>query len=413
MGRSFACNFMKILQINTYYKYGSTGRIVYQLQQSAIERGHNCTVAFGFEKSDNKFPDTYTITTNLSSRLHYIFYKLTGLQGIFSFFSTQKFIKFVKKLKPDFIHLHNLHGSYINHRLLFSYIKKSRTPVVWTLHDCWSFTGLCAHFTLAKCDRWQTGCGNCPSIGDLLRTRLDFTKHMWRKKRKWFTGVENMMIVAPSQWLAGLIKQSYLKEYETKIIYNGIDLEVFKPTKSDFRRRNGLEDKHIVLGVALCWERRKGADVFIELEKRLDKNLYKIVLVGVDAHIAKTLPSNILSIDRTNSQVELAEIYTAADLFVNPTREEVFGLVNAEALACGIPVVTFNTGGSVEVVDENSGSIVDCDDVDALEKEIIRICTYKPFTQENCIKRAYEFNIKDNNKAIIDTYESMVDEKES
>ena len=205
--------------------------------------------------------------------------------------------------------------------------------------------------------------------------------------------MKNLTIVTPSQWLADLVKQSFLKDYPIKVIHNGIDLTVFKPTPSDFRKKYGIpENKFILLGVAFGWGARKGLDVFIELAHRLNKEKFQIVLVGTDNNVDKQLPQEIISIHRTQNQAELAEIYSAADLFVNPTREENYPTVNMEAIACGTPVVTFRTGGSPEILTERTGSIVDCDDIDALQKEIERICETKPFSKEDCITRAKEFD---------------------
>ena len=202
-----------------------------------------------------------------------------------------------------------------------------------------------------------------------------------------------MTIVTPSEWLAGLVKQSFLKDYPVKVINNGINLSVFKPTESDFREKYGISaDKKILLGVAFGWGVRKGLDVFIELYNRLSAEKYQIVLVGTDKKTDKQLPKGIISIHRTQNQTELAEIYSAADLFVNPTREDNYPTVNMEAIACGTPVLTFRTGGSPEMVTEKTGSVVDCDDIDSLEREIKRICETSPFNKEDCIESAKKFD---------------------
>ena len=215
------------------------------------------------------------------------------------------------------------------------------------------------------------------------------------------------MIVTPSQWLADLVKQSYLKEYTVKIINNGIDLDVFKPTESDFRSKHHLAREYMILGVAFDWGRRKGLDVFIELSTRLDHR-FQIVLVGTTDAIDKVLPENIISIHRTKNQRELAEVYSAADLFVNPTREENFPTVNMEALACGTPIITYRTGGSPEIMDETCGSVVECDDIDALESEIVRICVEKPYSKAACLKRAMSFEKDAILGEYIELYENRV-----
>lgn len=228
---------------------------------------------------------------------------------------------------------------------------------------------------------------------------------MWKLKKRWFTGIENLTLVTPSKWLAGLVKQSFLKDYPIKVINNGIDLEVFKPAESSFRWDHGIrEDEFMLLGVSFGWSKRKGLDVFIQLAQRLPEN-YKIVLVGTDDAVDDVLPESIISIHRTEDQRELAEIYSAADLFVNPTREENYPTVNMESLACGTPVITFNTGGSPEIIDDSCGCVVDCDDVEELEKNIRRICDKRPYSSNACLVRAGNFEIYRAFDSYINLYE--------
>lgn len=383
---------MKVLQINTVYRVGSTGRIAEKLQQSTIEVGDSNIVAYRYPENES-FEDTICVSSWFDTHFHNRIDRLTGLGGCFSFFSTCFFLRKIKKCKPDIIHLHNLHGNYINLRLLFAFLKKNDSKVIWTLHDCWSFTGHCPYFDMTGCEKWKEGCFECPERRSSRLRFLDTTRRMWKRKKKWFTGVKDLTIVTPSHWLAELVHQSFLKDYPIKMIRNGIDLSVFAPIASDFRKKYGIPDeKRILLGVAFGWGKRKGIDVFMELEKRLNADQYQIVLVGTDERTDQSLPKRILSIHRTKDPKELAEIYSAADLFVNPTREEVFGLVNVEALACGTPVVTFHSGGCAEIVTPMCGSVVEKDNIDALENEIIRICSENPHRPEDCITRAREFD---------------------
>lgn len=291
--------------------------------------------------------------------------------------------------------------------LLFKYIKAHSIPVIWTLHDCWAFTGHCPYFDMAECTKWKTGCYSCPKYKEYPTTILDNSKFMYRLKKKWFSGVKNMNIITPSQWLADLVKQSFLKDYPVKVINNGIDLNIFKPVKSDFRKKHRINnDDYMLLGVAFGWGERKGLDVFTTLAKNLADN-YKIVLVGTDNEIDKLLPPNIISIHRTQNQAELAEIYTAADLFINPTREENYPTVNMEAIACGTPVLTFDTGGSPEIPDETCGAVVPKNDIEAMQREIIRICKNKPYSSEACIERAKKFNMNDRFMEYIKLYKGV------
>lgn len=398
---------LSILQINAV-NFGSTGKIMLQISKKGEEKGYSSIVACpkSRENTQHSPKNQVFIGSRFSRNLHRLVAKYVGLQDCFSLFSTAVFLRKVNKIKPNLLQLHNLHGCYINLPLLFRYIKRKEIPVVWTLHDCWAFTGQCPYFTIVKCDKWKTGCYGCCQYKQYPASNVDLTKRMWKLKRKWFTGVENMTIVTPSQWLADLVKESYLKDYPVKVIHNGIDLSVFKPTESKFRENYGIAaDKQILLGVAFGWGKRKGLDVFVELANRLDKNKYQIVLVGTDDDVDKQLPENIISIHRTQNQQELAEVYTAADLFVNPTREEVLGLVNVESLACGTPVITFNSGGSPECIDDTCGSIIDCDDVGALEREIVRIYTDKPYSAESCIERAKAFDMNERFDDYIKLYE--------
>ena len=381
---------MRIVQINGGAK-GSTGKIMMGIAEVARAQGHEVMCASPITTTNRDAGEDcgyYRIGTFNSRRVNVALARITGFNGCFAWFETYKLLKKIDEFKPDIIHFHNLHDSYINLPMLFSYIKKHDIPVVWTLHDCWAFTGHCPHFTIAKCDKWKTGCHGCKQYKDYPASIFDNSELMWKLKKKWFTGVKNMTIVTPSEWLAGLAKESYLKEYPIRVINNGIDLNVFKPTKSDFREKYGISPSEcVILGVSFGWNYKKGLDCFVKLRNELNEQ-YRIVLVGTDSSIDKKLPSGIVSIHRTQNQKELAEVYSAADVFFNPTREEVLGLVNLESLACGTPVVTFNTGGSPECIDEYSGIIVEeGDDI----KTVFEKKTYANIMEENCIKRAKQF----------------------
>lgn len=367
---------MRIVQINGGAK-GSTGKIMMGIADVARTQGHEVMCASPITSTNRDAGANcgyYRIGTYNSRRVNVALARITGFNGCFAWFETYKLLKKIDEFKPDIIHLHNLHDSYINLPMLFSYIKKHNVPTVWTLHDCWAFTGQCPYFTIAKCDRWKAGCHNCPQYKEYPASLYDNTKKMWQLKKKWFTGVKNMTIVTPSEWLAGLAKESYLKEYPIQVINNGIDLDVFKPTHSNFREQYGIPgDKYIVLGVSFAWGYRKGLDCFVEMAEKLGEQ-YQIVLVGTDDEIDKNLPQNIISIHRTQNQKELAEIYSAADVFAMPTREENYPTVNMEAIACGTPVVTFDTGGSPEMLNEKVGRVVPVDDVDEMINAIQDMC---------------------------------------
>lgn len=404
---------MRIVQINGGAK-GSTGKIMMGIADIARTQGHEAMCASPITTTNRDAGEDcgyYRIGTFNSRRVNVALARITGFNGCFAWFETYKLLKKIDEFKPDIIHLHNLHDSYINLPMLFSYIKKHNVPTVWTLHDCWAFTGQCPYFTMVKCDKWKAGCYGCPQYKEYPASLYDNTKKMWQLKKKWFTGVKNMTIVTPSEWLAGLARESYLKQYPIEVINNGIDLNVFKPTHSNFRKQYGIPgDKYIVLGVSFAWGYRKGLDCFVEMAEKLGEQ-YQIVLVGTDDEIDKNLPHNIISIHRTQNQKELAEIYSAADVFVMPTREENYPTVNMEAIACGTPVVTFDTGGSPEMLDDKTGIVVEANDIEATKKAIKDICEKKRCNDEEYIV-AYSknFDMKKRFAEYIELYANVLEE---
>lgn len=383
---------MKVAQINSV-AHGSTGRIMLEIAETARLQDSEVHTFSGARRTALPVGHHYigSVAENFINRTLSVF---SGISDMWTQKGTRELLKQLDQLKPDVIHLHNLHGWYLNVPVLVNYVKEHNIPVIWTLHDCWGFTGQCSHFTVEKCQKWKTGCYSCPRYRLYPYTFVDRTSTMWTLKKEWFSDIARMTIVTPSYWLAEFVKESFLKDYPVKVIHNGINLSVFKPTGNNFRERYGVpEDRFILLGVASGWGERKGLDVFIELAKLLEREKYQIVLIGTNKKIDKTLPENIISIHRTNNQQELAQIYSAADLFINPTREDNYPTVNMEALACGTPVVTFRTGGSPEILDEKCGSIVECDDICGLQEEICRICTRKAYRREDCLIRAKQFDM--------------------
>lgn len=397
---------MRIVQLNLTCGSGSTGKICVGISEIALANSIENQIYYFHGISNYKF--SKKIYNKIYYKLQALKSRIFGNYGFNSNRSTKKIIKEIKSYNPDIIHIHNIHGHVVNFQKLFDFLKKQNIKLIYTFHDCWPFTGYCPHFVLSKCDKWKKQCNNCVSCKN-YSWFFDNSKKNFEKKKNALNGL-NMTIVTPSNWLASLVKQSFLKEYPIKVIYNGIDLKVFKPTESNFRNEKKLEDKFIILGVADNWGIRKGLDVFVELSKKLSDS-FKIVLVGTNDKVDKELPSNIISIHRTQNQIQLAEIYTAADLFVNPTREEVLGMVNIESLACGTPVLTFKTGGSPEVIDSICGSVVECDDIDSLEKEILRIYKYRPYSKENCINRSKQFDMNCKFKEYVELYNMIREDK--
>ena len=353
---------MKVLQVNVVCGIGSTGRIATNLHGAMLKEGYESYIAYG--RGEGKHCET-TIKIGSTSTIyrHVALTRVLDKHGFGSKSATERFIREVEILNPDVIHLHNLHGYYINIEILFDYLKKSGKPVVWTLHDCWSFTGHCCHFEYAKCEKWKTGCFSCPERKGYPKSLVvDNTRNNYKAKRDLFTGVKHMALVTPSKWLAGLVGQSFLMEYPVRVIHNGIDLEVFRPTMSDFREEHCLVDMFLILGVASVWNHKKGFTHILELSKQLQKE-ERIVLVGVSDKQKQSLPSNVIGITHTNSLQELASIYSASDVFLNPTLEDTYPTTNLEALACGTPVVSFSSGGSTEMLNKERGVVTKSKDM--------------------------------------------------
>lgn len=340
---------MKVLMINAVCGIRSTGRICTDLATALEVQGHEVRIAYGRENVPAQFEKyAVRIGSDFDVKIHGLKARLLDKAGYGSRRATEKFIKWVKEYDPDIIHLHNIHGYYINIEVLFDYLKTCGKKIIWTLHDCWSFTGHCVYFDYVRCDKWKTGCEKCPQKKEYPASiGMDQSKTNFNKKKKLFTGLNNLTLVVPSRWLAGLVKESYMANYPVEVIYNGVDTKVFKPTDSNLRERYNLGNNKIVLGVAAIWDRRKGLDSFAELARKLEKG-YQIVLIGLSKEQIETLPDNIIGIERTDSPQELAAWYTIAEVFVNPTLEDNYPTTNIEAIACGTPVVTYDTGGSSE-----------------------------------------------------------------
>ena len=337
---------MKVLFINSVCGIGSTGRICTDLAQQLEAEGNEVKIAYGRKGTVPEQFQKYAVRigTDFDCKMHAIQTRLFDTHGFGSKHATKEFLKWAEEYKPDLVWLHNLHGYYINVEMLFDWIKKHpEMQVKWTLHDCWAFTGHCSYCSQLR--RYPA----CFAMSSVSKN--------FERKRKAFTGVKNMTLITPSKWLADLTRQSFLKEYPVEVHYNTIDTSIFKPTPSDFRERYGLQDKIIVLGVANVWEDRKGLFDFYKLAEMLDDR-YVIVLVGLSEKQIKKLPKNIKGIQRTNSPQELAAIYTAADVFVNPTYEDNYPTVNLEAQACGTRVITYDTGGCKETLHTKESTLV-------------------------------------------------------
>ena len=399
----------KLLIINVTANSGSTGRIAEEIGQTAIDNGYETYFAYGRIARESKC-NVIKIGNSLNVKFHGIESLLFDNHGFSSRIATKRFIRRIEEIKPDIINIHNIHGYYINVKILFEYLSKTSIPVVWTFHDCWPFTGHCSYFDRYNCTKWQTECHHCPNKkGYPSSLFIDNSKNNFNRKKKLFSNINNLNIVTPSHWLTNISKQSFLKEKNIVTIHNGTNLNVFNIRDGKMRDELNLNDRKVVLGVASIWDKRKGLDDFIKLNELLSEE-YKIILVGLNKKQKESLPANIIGIERTESVHELAELYSMADVFVNPTYSDNFPTTNIEALACGTPVITYKTGGSPEAVDEKTGVVVEQGNINQLKEAIELIAKNKGEYSENCRERAVNlYNKQDRFNDYIKLFNSLTE----
>jgi len=364
---------MKIMQINSVINYGSTGKLARDLYDFLESRGHECVIAFGRGTSTPGYK-TIKIGSEIDQIIHLLRSRFIDRHGFGSKLATKKLIKKINEFKPDVIHLHNLHGYYLNIQILFEYISRNNIPVVWLLHDQWPISGHSAYFDLDTDGSIPSKLLNRKELSKYPSTIgfSSFQKNL-KDKKNIFTSCNNMTIVTPSNWLSDVMKLSFLNKYQIKTIYNGIDTTLFQIDHSKtflLKKEWNATNKLIILGVASVWDERKGLRDFIQLANVLPVEEYQIVLVGIDNSKITDLSDNIICIKRTNDINELKDIYNASDIFVNPTYFDNFPTVNLEALACGTPVITYETGGSSESLNLITGSVVKQGDINSLLVEI-------------------------------------------
>lgn len=379
---------MKVVQINSVFgEGGSTGRIARELHDYLAQCGHESYAAFGYTYAGAYFPNTLCMNSIPALKVSILKTRMYPAHGFYNKRATKRLITWLDQIKPDVVHLHNLHGHYVNVEMLFTYLKERDIPVVWTLHDCWSFTGWCAYYDMANCMRWQTGCKDCPCKHDYPFTWFfDRSAQNYQRKKKVFTSLDKLELVCPSQWLADQVAASYLKEFPRSVINNGVDLGVFTPGESDLKHRLGIEGKAMVLALANEFSARKGVEHLVELSNRLD-DAHALVILGAPHALQGASPSTIY-LPRTNSAQELADVYRAADVFVNPTLADNLPTTNIEALACGTPVVTFNVGGSAEVVGDACGWIVERNDTEGFVRAVRDCGSADSAIRERCAGHA-------------------------
>ena len=389
---------MILLQVNTTANWGSTGKIAEQIGEQVMRRGGKSYIAYGYY-ANNCRSELIKIGSDISIRWHVRFGKWFDKHGLLSRIATNKLIRKIDRIKPDIIHLHNLHGYFINYKILFEYLNRSNIPVVWTLHDCWSFTGRCAHYMLTGCEKWKSTCHNCQFRKTYPKTYIDRSARNHALKRELFTSLgERLTLVPVSEWLAGEARQSFFANTRIHTIHNGIDINTFRNTdKLVARKALGLDvDKRIIIGVASAWGEGKGLGDYYKLRERLTDD-YIIVLIGMTDAQINALPNGIVGIRRTQSQHELAELYSAADIVLSLSRAETFGLTIAEGMACGTPAIVYNTTAIPELITPQTGLIIDnIGDIDSLIAAIETICSNgKEHYSEACRKHAEQNFDKD------------------
>ena len=429
----------KLLQINITSNWGSTGKIAEAINMAAQRKGWECSTAYGRWANPSKFP-TYKVGNKLDMYVHYLENRIFDREGLSSRSATKALILHIEQLQPDVISLHNIHDHYLNYELLFRYLNETNIKVVWTFHDCWAFTGHCFHFVTKDCMRWKTGCHDCPLHHLYPNTVLDRSVKNYALKKELFSANKNLAIVACSDWLGNFVRESFLGDKRLEIIHNGVDLDVFKPFvgSESSESSTGLKVRFKIIAVSSVWYPNKGELDIYKLRTMLPEDEYEITMVGLSAEQAKNLPKGIRGIQRTQNVRELAQLYSEADVLINPTYEDNFPTVNIEALACGTPVITYKTGGSPEAVRDkvsdgfkefsfdsahdkrqvsggaelyNTGMVIEQGNVVALVNAVMQMKD-KPLSSADCRKRAEELFDKDKCfEKYVELYEELVNGK--
>ena len=402
---------MRVYQINVVCGNGSTGRIAVNLSSLIQSGGGECRIAYGRGECALKGIDCFKISSEIDTYIHAFLTRATDRHGLYSKKATVKLINDIKQYAPDIIHLHNLHGYYLNYEILFAFLKNYKRPVLWTMHDCWAFTGHCAHYDAVGCMKWREGCDHCPILHNYPATFYGGNViDNYIRKKKSFTSISNLMIVTPSYWLMDQLSKSFLRSIERITIPNGVDLRKFRPTQNNLREFYHCENKIFLVGVASVWTKNKGLNDFIKLRSMLDDR-YAICLVGLTKEQIRRLPEGIIGRRRTESMEELAQYYSVADFFLNLTYEDTFSMVNMEALACGTPIIAYATGGSPEIIQKMCGMIVETGDLKAVVRLLSGEAQEKDYYHNACLERASQYDKEECYKQYINLYKKMIEEK--
>ena len=388
---------MKVLQINSVIGSGSTGKIVQQIGMLLNSTGNESFIAYG-RKSIPNITQSFRISKSLEIYINVLESRLFDNHGFGNISGTKKLIKYIKNIRPDIIHFHNIHGYYLNIKEIFQYLRTANIPVIMTLHDCWTFTGHCAHFDYIRCEKWKSQCNRCPQIGSYPASLfVDRSSKNFKLKKELFADIDKLIIVSVSDWLDSLVSQSFLKDKKRIVIKNGIDIQLFRPynSRNEIIKEYKIDGKNIILSVASIWGERKGLNDILRIANILGKD-YSFIIVGGRINKSAYKYKNIIIIERTENQEKLAQLYSAADIFLNPTYEDNLPTTNIEAIACGTPVLTYNTGGSPEIIDKDTGFVVEKGDIEGI-CNILKNFTLKDKAAmaQKCRERAERYFNKD------------------
>ena len=389
---------MRVFQLNTFCGIKSTGRITTDIARLLKQQEDECRIGFGAENVPlHDAHCAYRIGTPFERKIHGALRKFLDGEGYGSVLGTRRLIRELQCFRPDLVHLHNLHGCYVNLSMLFRYLRKSEIPVILTLHDCWPFTGHCAFFSYVACEKWKRSCDHCPQLRSYPASLWwDGSKRNFDHKKKLFLSLKNLRLVTPSYWLAALLPFSFLRDFPVHVIPNGVNREIFRPSAmkevTALREKWMLAEKLVVLAVAAAWDLRKGLRFLLEAAELLG-DAYQVVVVGLTPKEIALLPPKVLGIEATQSAEELAAWYSLASCLANPSMEDNMPLVNLEALACGTPVVTFQTGGCPEALEESCGRIVPQGDVPSFAESIRLVAPQKERMKPACLARAAHFDM--------------------
>ena len=377
-----------LLIIGSALNCGSPGHICESIGMLAQENNWDVYMAHGLRYANPSKLKTFRVSSHAEEYLHILKSLLCDGHGLASKSATKRLIAFIDKIQPTVINIHNLHGYYLNYPVLFEYLAEKKIPIVWTLHDFWTITGHCVHFDYIGCSKWQTGCESCPHFRSYPKSLVSDNSHYnYRLKKKLFTTLENVTIVPVSKWVGNIVSKSYLSSYPMQVIYNGINLGIFKPTYSELRDKLGLKDKFVLLGVASPWYPMKGLYDYYKLNSVLPDDC-KIIMIGLTKQQIAELPSGIIGIERTESQYELAQYYSMADATLNLSYQETFGMTTVEGMACGTPGIVYNKTASPELVSGETGHIVEAGDIAGLMNAIMIIKeTGSESYSEKCVNR--------------------------